>query len=522
MAVEADPNHATARGLLIQIANEGSWQPVEAFEKGFKADTVQSKVLAEYKTKRLKTLEQPDEQTKLADWCQKRGLKGEAEAHLTVAARLAPRRADVWQRLGYRRYHGRWLPAAHLAALKAEVKAQKEADKTWQPRLESLAKRYFGPDSARDQWAEEAAKITDPRAVPAIWRVFARSKVNPKLEEVAVDLLDQVKSPLATQRLALLAVFNKSASVRSAAAAALLKRDPRDCLDLLIGLLNPLFNQGVLQDGRNPRDAILVVEGQEFTLKRLYESGSGMPFGAARQAVANGQAEFAVANRMRRAQNEPVLALLRQITGEDPGGGRGDWQDWWEEKKGYSTPKKPKPIVAQHVVLQPPLPVVSSARSSDCFGAGALVRTVEGLRPIESLLVGDRVLSQDPATGALSVQPIVAIFHNPPGSALQMRIGEETFPVTGIHRFWKAGAGWVMAKDLRPGDRVRSLTGLQQVVSVQDADAQPLFNLEVAGPKTFFVGQHGAFVHDYSTIEMVVSPFDGAKVAASTPGGATK
>ena len=47
-----------------------------------------------------------------------------------------------------------------------------------------------------------------------------------------------------------------------------------------------------------------------------------------------------------------------------------------------------------------------------CFAAGTPVHTIDGPRAIDQLQVGDRVLSQDTTTGALSFQPVVAIHHN--------------------------------------------------------------------------------------------------------------
>ena len=65
------------------------------------------------------------------------------------------------------------------------------------------------------------------------------------------------------------------------------------------------------------------------------------------------------------------------------------------------------------------------------------------------------MLTQDTQTGTLTFQPIVTVFHNPPSATLRVRFREETVVVTGIHRFWKAGQGWVMARELKPGDRIR-------------------------------------------------------------------
>ena len=54
--------------------------------------------------------------------------------------------------------------------------------------------------------------------------------------------------------------------------------------------------------------------------------------------------------------------------------------------------------------------------------------------------MGDRVLVDDTATGALSYQPVMAIYHNRPALLYGIELdGEsETLWATGIHRFWKA------------------------------------------------------------------------------------
>jgi hypothetical protein len=84
----------------------------------------------------------------------------------------------------------------------------------------------------------------------------------------------------------------------------------------------------------------------------------------------------------------------------------------------------------------------------------------------------------------------------------------EEISVTGIHRFWKVAHGWVMARDLKPGDRLRVLGGVAVVASTEEGPVQPVFNLEVAEGKSFFVGDLGALVHDNSLVAAVTEPFD--------------
>ena len=129
-------------------------------------------------------------------------------------------------------------------------------------------------------------------------------------------------------------------------------------------------------------------------------------------------------------------------------------------------------------------------------------------RPIEKLRAGDLVLTQAPQTGELKFQPIVTAYHNPPNETLRIEMGNETIVATGIHRFWKAGRGWVMARELKPGDALRTLGGLAVVKSVEKDRVQPVFNLQVADGESFFVGQAAVLAHDNSVVNPTPSPFD--------------
>jgi len=126
------------------------------------------------------------------------------------------------------------------------------------------------------------------------------------------------------------------------------------------------------------------------------------------------------------------------------------------------------------IVPQPPIvtgaiegPIVNIPipRHQSYFGAGTLVRTLEGKRPIESLRYGDQVLTQNTATGVLGFQPVVTVYHNPPNATYRIDLGGESIVATGIHRFWKAGVGWVMARDLKSGDRLRTVSDIITVTS---------------------------------------------------------
>jgi len=152
----------------------------------------------------------------------------------------------------------------------------------------------------------------------------------------------------------------------------------------------------------------------------------------------------------------------------------------------------------------------SQVRPHSCFAAGTPVSTGAGHRAIETLKVGDQVLTQDTTTGALAYQPILTVFHNPPAEVLRVELDSgDQIVATDIHRFWLTGKGWKMARELEPGDHLRVMGGTARVIAVVREPRQLVYNLEVAGPGDFFVGQAGILVHNATLVPPVEKSFDG-------------
>ena len=108
----------------------------------------------------------------------------------------------------------------------------------------------------------------------------------------------------------------------------------------------------------------------------------------------------------------------------------------------------------------------------------------------------------------MDYRPVVEVHRNPPDRLLRLELGGEMILSTRFHRFWKAGAGWVMARDLKEGDRVRTLAGTLPIRSITDLPKRPVFNLDVAEAHNFLVGSCGALVHDNSLPSPELRPFD--------------
>jgi hypothetical protein len=614
IAVLADPTNALARGLLGSLREADSWGTPEAVATRIKRDAEMAASLAEYNRRRESAPDTPHAHWKLASWCERQGLKPEAEAHYTAVTRLDPGRADAWKRLGFVRSRGRWLRPEQVEAEAALHKRQREANSRWQPKLTALRVRLANKGQQADA-AHELATVSDPLAVPSVWRVFALSR--PEHQKIAVQLLGQVDAPAVSDPLITLAVWARDDEVRRVASETLVRRDPREWLGRLIGRLRtPVEYQVVENQGLGGGKAIRV-EGEAFILNRLYTAprmpeainrmvaaratgdwslplpgravpqaivpmpnlevaalnrattdpsnrassvaGGSTPQGiteeravtakAARdadlafslattslaatsprrvggengrnqarykQAVAAAEAlfEYDLAclesnNVTARQVNDRIFPLLQSSTGQDLGDDRVAWSKWWTEEQGYSF--RPPEKVTYFQRAPDTTPNYEPAALSSCFGRGTLVRTIDGPRAIETLRIGDRVLSQDTTSGALSYQPVLVVYHNPPDETRRIEfVGDDAAPIvsTPIHRFWKVGHGWVMARDLLPGDRLRIVGGPAKVAKVTYTEIQPVYNLVVARSHCFFVGPRGALVHDYTLVEPVTTPFD--------------
>ena len=128
---------------------------------------------------------------------------------------------------------------------------------------------------------------------------------------------------------------------------------------------------------------------------------------------------------------------------------------------------------------------------SNASAQGTLVHAAGGPRAIETIQIGDRVLSQNTSTGVLSYQPVMAVHRTKTAATFRIAVDGETIVATGIHRFWKAGKGWTMARDLKAGDRLRMPGSVVEVRSVENDKNQTVYNLDVAENGDFFVGRQG-------------------------------
>ena len=300
--------------------------------------------------------------------------------------------------------------------------------------------------------------------------------------------------------------------------------------------LNPQLSQRVAEQLEPRRVDLTPTAGLNAT--PIYERSLRIPVGRmlaeadasariAQQQLAQDVQRIEEHNAPIREINDRATAILRNVSGIDQGDDRGKWMEWVYDLNGYGFPQKyetPEPPTIYTdvpIAFQPQAAPFLTQRlvalaniGPSCFAGGTLVRALRGDRPIEEIEVGDQLLTQDTTTGKLEYRAVVAVFHNPPNWTYKINMGNEVVRPTGIHRFWKAGQGWIMARDVKAGDRLRTVGGTVEVVSAEKNEVEPVFNLLLEGGDNYFVGSTGLLAHDNGFVEPVAEPFDGVPALA--------
>ena len=112
---------------------------------------------------------------------------------------------------------------------------------------------------------------------------------------------------------------------------------------------------------------------------------------------------------------------------------------------------------------------------------------------------------------------MTATFHHSSGDVIDLVVADEmdqgeheTIGTTGNHPFWSVDRQeFVQAGSLRKGEHLRTIHGeTKRVVSkLARPGPEPVFNLEVYGEHTYFVGKDGVLVHnDYNKTKQIPGP----------------
>jgi len=222
-----------------------------------------------------------------------------------------------------------------------------------------------------------------------------------------------------------------------------------------------------------------------------------------------------------------TLVLLQGLTGLNLGLDPAGWSAWWAgwnqseprigQAAGGSGPSFVAPAAVDATAAAPSAGAPAKLQRPR-LAKGTVVWTSRGKKPVESLRVGDLVLSQEPSRGGLSYQGVVAITAPAPGAVLRLRLdGGGSIVLSLLQPVWKAGEGWVHARDLKTGDAARVGGGRATIVALEPEPDAPLINVVLMDEGTLFAGERGLLVHDNGIVHPPGKPFDAVPELESRP-----
>ncbi|MGC3970185.1 MAG: polymorphic toxin-type HINT domain-containing protein [Pirellulales bacterium] len=443
----------------------------------------------------------PEHHFQLAQWCGKNGLKDEQRAHLTAVVDKLPSHALARAGLGQRLVDGRWITSEDVRREAADKRADAAARGRWEAKLRKLADEAKSVDSERQQRAlAELRGVNDVHVVPYLESCLSRSG-DPLTGRAVIDALQSMPETEATLSLARHALYHVSPAVRTAAAEALKLRKP---LEFVPGLLAEMFTLTESRAVVTPTANGFVVvntlsregegESQVATTRTVINVPRNDDEGlAAREARDRAQRaaskfdlEVELRNQQTRQTNERVCAALAMVFPNDLPAQPEAWWHWWNERNDLWIAEKPTRRADSTETIYIPRPV--RPFKCECLAAGTEVLTIRGPAAVETLQIGDLLLSRHPDTGAMAYKPVLATTIRPPNRLMYFKTVRGEYRTSGGHPFLLVEQGWKKARDLKTGDRFVGLEGDVEVLHVTQAEEAPTYNVIVADYHTYFAG----------------------------------
>ncbi len=431
---------------------------------------------------------------------------------------------------------------------RSDVEAQQEIENRlrdslvkWVPKLKPILLAMLGgSDGAKQDACQQLAEIKDAAAAPSLELLL--SMTTEECAALLVNKLDEWQSPAISEALSRQSIYSPWGSIRELAAGKLKTRPKDEFVPQMLAIMKspteivgvsaglnapgpngqPVLRMAVIHEGRDAWEfqtlsTFYTAVNQDGTRTRnaqpIYMRGMNGIALDMRKAVAALQRAVVLQNLTSEEINSRTIQSLSEATGTSVLVRPDDWMNWWDQQNEtqYARPKQiVRSAVERDVILSdsdpynPEIvgttdyhePIVRIPPHS-CFVSGTQVWTLTGRRRIETIRVGDLVLSQDPDSAELTFKPVIATTVRPGTQVFSLETAGETLRCTGGHLFWVAGQGWTKARNLKSGQTLHCASGTVQVSLVTE-EPQPgqTYNLVVADFNTYFVGPEKILSHD--------------------------
>lgn len=540
-ALELDPDFAPARWQLGFVRWQGEWRSPEDIASCVSDD----KTLSAYRELRDKLVDTAENHRELAQWCHNHRLVDEARTHWLKVLEFERTNAEARKALGLEWIDGRLVTRDQVKQALDESKARKAAIRHFLPMVNKWRSAVeYGNEKQRADAVSAVGDLSDTAAIPAISAALeleTKSRVRVDFQLLLIDAVGRMEHADATSLLLRESLMPDTLELRTAAADQLKRRPMFAYVPQLVAAAPATVKSRfeVLSRANGQivcREQILLVGRRidyEITRSANYapilQTVGGVPSQALPpplQSVAATELDDPLrTDEGRRYQQrsdeikQRIQFVLERTTGfkdlDDPR----LWEKQWNEYNGWSSSQYSldHPTYSEgtaeysnsYIPLANSSIATAAPRSHSCFPAGTTVIALSGPTAIETLRVGDRVLTQDVRSGELTYKTVHETTLRPATPLVKLTIGAETLRATPGHPFWVVGHGWRIAKFLKPGDVLHGVNGAVVVDAVEEARPTEVYNLVVSDVHNYFVGQQRLLVHDNSSLE---------ELAVSVPG----
>jgi intein/homing endonuclease len=99
---------------------------------------------------------------------------------------------------------------------------------------------------------------------------------------------------------------------------------------------------------------------------------------------------------------------------------------------------------------------------------------------------------------SLEVDTVVNVLNRYTDHIYKLKVGNENIEVTSEHPFYVVGKNWVMAKDIKVGDKLKTSSKSELTISEINYNQVEImvYNVEVNKNKNYFVTKSGVLVHN--------------------------
>ena len=374
------------------------------------------------------------------------------------------------------------------------------------------------PQGFVNREGSDFARITDPRSVTALEMILAQD--SEPLARQAIETIHRFPEREATESIARIALFSPSEVVREQSLNLLAERNRYDVVpDLIRHLVSPISTRYLITPDSNGNvlyQYILFQKDLEkdyirhFNLRMLQSPRTANLLwqnrltGEANQRAMVAESGIRQLNEVIQQRNAAIQYALERLTRASPGHSPEDWWRWWYDENEIYVAERPVSYTRINETEVTSSPQIQAA--GECLVAGTPIMTERGLRPVESLQVGDRVLSQDLDSGQLEYRIVLHPTTRPPTPTFQIQLDHETIRASGGHLFWVRGQGWTKTRNLQAGMSLRTAADYATPIrQISSGELLPLFNLVVDQNANYFIGTSVVLSHD-STILATGAP----------------